>query len=423
MTSSAGQPLRLAKRADLESKRQQYQGRDYWVVKDPITLKYFRFEEEEFALLEMIDGSRSPDQIKREFDYRFAPQKISTQELSQFVGMLYRSSLLVSNAPGQGLQLKQRGDEQRSAQLRQSLSNILAIRYRGIDPDRMLGVLNRWFGWFFSLPAFLLVMLVCLSAITLVIAQFDTFAQKLPSFYDFFSAQNWIWLAVVMAGTKILHEFGHGLACKRFGGQCHEMGVMLLVLMPCLYVNVSDSWLINSKWKRALIAAAGMYVELVLSAIAVFVWWFSHPGLINQLALNLVFVSSVSTVLFNANPLLRYDGYYIVSDLLEIPNLRSKATRILQRTAGQVALGIENQPDPFLPQRNRWIFILYSLAAATYRWVITFSIFWFCVSSSGTVRIQNHRTTDSVVSNLWISGYPAHPTVPFLFHSREIGCD
>jgi putative peptide zinc metalloprotease protein len=148
-------------------------------------------------------------------------------------------------------------------------------------------------------------------------------------------------------------------------------------LTPCLYVNVSDSWLLNSKWKRALIAAAGMYVELVLASIAVFVWWFSTPGMVNQLALNLIFVSSVSTVLFNANPLLRYDGYYILSDLLEIPNLRSKATSILQRTCGSWLLGIEAKADPFLPARNRWMFATYSVAAAGYRWLITFSIFWF----------------------------------------------
>ena len=211
----------------------------------------------------------------------------------------------------------------------------------------------------------------------LLLTQFETFQSKLPSFENFFASNNWIWLAIVMALTKVVHEFGHGLACKRFGGQCHEMGVMFLVLTPCLYVNVSDSWLIPNKWKRAFIAAAGMYVELVLAAIAVFVWWFSTPGLINQLALNVIFVSSVTTLLFNANPLLRYDGYYILSDLLEIPNLRSKATSLMQRTSGRWMLGIDNKSDPFLPVQRKWMFLTYSLAAVAYRWVITISIFWF----------------------------------------------
>ena len=364
-------------RADLSAVQQSYQGRDYWVVKDPLTLKYFRFEEEEFRLLKMLDGETSPDQIKRRFDYDFAPQKITMQELYQFVGMLFRSSLLVSDSPNQGIELKKRSDKASASGWKQKLTNILSIRFRGFDPDRMLTALNPFTAWFFTWPVFVAMLTLGIGAVGLIFAQFDTFQAKLPSFQEFFEAKNWFWLALVMAMTKVAHEFGHGLACKRFGGQCHEAGVMLLVLTPCLYMNVSDSWLLKSKWQRAFIAAAGMYVELIIASIAVFIWWFSQPGMVNQLALNVIFVSSVSTLLFNANPLLRYDGYYILSDLLEIPNLRSKATTILQRFFGRHLLGMEAAADPFLPRRHQWLFGLYSVAAALYRWLITFSIFWF----------------------------------------------
>ena len=380
VVSSASRPFNLKMRSDVSASRQSYQGRDYWVIKDPISLKYFRFEEEEFALLKMMDGTLSPEQIKRRFDYEFAPQKITLQELYQFVGMLYRSCLLISDAIGQGVELKKRGDEKSFQQTKSTFSNILAVRFRGFDPDALLNTLDQWFWWFFSWPAFLLATMIWFSAAALLFTHFDLFSQKLPSFHEFFAAKNWIWLALVMAVTKVIHEFGHGMACKRFGGQCHEMGVMLLVLTPCLYCNVSDSWTLPSKWKRALIAAAGMYFELVIAAIAVFVWWFSQPGMINQLALNVVFVSSVSTILFNGNPLLRYDGYYILSDLMEIPNLRQKATTILQRQLASWTMGIESRSDPFLPTRRKWFFAIYSVAAAAYRWFITFSIFWFLYS-------------------------------------------
>jgi len=364
-------------RADLTAVQQSYQGRDYWVVKDPLTLKFFRFEEEEFRLLKMLDGKTSPDQIKRRFDYDFAPQKITMQELYQFVGMLFRSALLISDAPNQGIELKKRSDKGEAAGWKQKLTNILSIRFRGFDPDRMLSAMNPYTAWFFTWPTFIAMLILGIGATSLIFAQFDTFQAKLPTFQEFFEAKNWFWLALVLALTKVAHEFGHGLACKKFGGQCHEAGVMLLVLTPCLYMNVSDSWLLKSKWQRAFIAAAGMYVELIIASMAVFIWWFSQPGIINQLALNVIFVSSVSTLLFNANPLLRYDGYYILSDLLEIPNLRSKATTILQRFFGQMLLGLQASPDPFLPRRHQWLFAIYSVAAAGYRWVITFSIFWF----------------------------------------------
>lgn len=377
MQSSSSRILCLQIRPDLEFQSQIYQTRQYWVVKDPLSLKYYRFEEEEYSLLRWIDGQHSPDQIKQKFDFHFAPQKITLQELYQFIGMLFRSGLLISDQPGQGLELKKRGQKNRTREWRQSVSNVLALRIKGFDPDDFLGVLNYHFGWIFSRPIFFLFLVLGLSAASLIFTQFDLFLSKLPSFHEFFAAQNWIWLALVLALTKILHELGHGLACKRFGSQCHEMGLMLLVFTPCLYVNVSDSWLLPNKWKRIFISAAGMYVELILASVAVFIWWFSHPGMINQLALNVIFVCSVSTLLINANPLLRYDGYYILSDLLEIPNLRSKATTVTQRTLSYWFLGISPRHDPFLPPRHRWLFGLYCVSAIAYRWILTITIFWF----------------------------------------------
>ena len=206
-----------------------------------------------------------------------------------------------------------------------------------------------------------------LSAALLIGVQFDDFQSKLPSFNAFFAAKNWLLLAAVLGCTKVLHEFGHGLSCKHFGGECHEMGVMLLVLTPCLYCNVSDSWMLPNKWRRAAIGAAGMYVEVVLASLCTWIWWFTEPGLLHYTCLNIMFVSSVSTILFNANPLLRYDGYYICSDLMEVPNLRQKSNQILTRKLSEYCLGMEQPEDPFLPQRNQWLFALYTVAAFLYR--------------------------------------------------------
>ena len=364
-------------RPDLEAVRHSYQGRDYWVVKDPVALKFYRFEEEEYALLQMLDGHTSADQIRRRFAYDFAPQKITNQELFQFVGSLFRSSLLISDAAGQGGQLLRRGDEGRRKMRRASMTNVLAIRFRGFDPDGLLSWLNRYLSWIFSWPVFVCSVLLFLSALALIFTHFEHFQQKLPGFHEFFAAKNWIWLGLTLALTKVLHELGHGLACKRFGSQCHSMGIMFLVLMPCLYCDVSDSWTLANKWRRAAIAAAGMYFEFILASTCAFIWWFSEPGMVNMLALNVVFVCSVSTVLFNANPLLRYDGYYILADMIEVPNLRQKATSILRRSCGQWMLGLRHGDDPFLPKRHRGLFVTYSIAALLYRWIITFSIFWF----------------------------------------------
>ena len=146
-------------RADLVVKRQCYEGRDCWVVKDPIAMKYFRFEEEEYRLLMMIDGKLSPEQIKRKFEYDFSPQKLELKELFQLVGMLHRNSLLVSDAPDQGASLRQRAVETENSKRWQSLTNILAIRFKGFDPDDLLTALNPFTAWFFTWPAFIAVLM------------------------------------------------------------------------------------------------------------------------------------------------------------------------------------------------------------------------------------------------------------------------
>ena len=378
LVSSASRKLPLRMRPDLSVRYHKYQGKPYWVIKEPVGLKYYRFQEEEYSILRMMDGTCSFEDVKERFEQDYAPQKISLQDLQHFIGMLHRSGLLITDAEGQGPQLRKRRDETVRKEMFQKVSNVLAIRFKGVDPDKFLNWLAPYTNWFFTKWAVIFFATLGIAALLLVGSQFETFRARLPAFHEFFGPQNWIYLGCTLAITKVLHEFGHGLSCKRFGGECHEIGVMILVLTPCLYCNVSDSWLLPSKWHRAAIGAAGMYVEIVLATIATFVWWFSYEETtINNIALSVMFICSVSTVLFNGNPLLRFDGYYIMADIAEIPNLRQKASKILHRLMGQYMLGIEQQEDPFLPQHNRWFFALYTLAAVAYRWVVVFSIFLF----------------------------------------------
>ncbi len=377
LVSSSSRKLPIRMRPDLRSKRQRYHGRVYWVVKDPVGLQYYRFEEEEYAILQMLDGESSLDDLAEQFEETFPPQTIGTEELQQFLGMLHRSGLVITDAAGQGVQLKKRRDERKHKERVGTFTNILSVRFKGFDPERLLNFIYPFVRWFFTTTALVGCCLLALAALTLVLVQFELFQSRLPSFQSFFAAKNWLWLGITLGVTKVVHEFGHGLSCKHFGGECHEMGVLFLVLTPCLYCNVSDSWMLPNRWHRAAIGAAGMYVEIVIASICTFLWWFSEPGPLNYLCLNVMFVSSVSTLLFNANPLLRYDGYYILSDVLEIPNLRQKSSAILSRKLGKWCLGLEEPDDPFLPKRKQAFFALYTVAAAIYRWVVVLSILFF----------------------------------------------
>ncbi len=378
LVSSTSRKLSLRVRPDLSVRQQRYHGEAYWVVKEPVGLNYFRFHEEEFAILQMLDGNISLEEIKEQFEQEFAPQKITYQDLQQFIGMLHRSGLVISESAGQGRQLRKRRDEKKRKEFLGKMSNIFAIRFRGIDPERFLNWGYPKVKWMFHPAVVFFCLALAVSALLLVIIQFDVFRSRLPTFHEFFGRGNWLYLAITMGVVKVLHELGHGFSCKHFGGECHEIGVMILVFTPCLYCNVSDSWMLPSKYRRAMIGAAGMYVEMILASIATFLWWFSDPTtLINQLSLSVMFICSVSTLVFNGNPLLRFDGYYILMDLAEIPNLRQKSTEVLKRFMVHLCLGLEQPENPFLPERNRFLFGLYTVAAVVYRWVVVFSIVWF----------------------------------------------
>jgi len=414
LVSSSSRPLTVRRRPDLVANRQRYQGEGYWVVKEPVGLQYFRFHNEEYYILNMLDGHVSLQQIKDGFEQRFAPQKITFGDLQQFIGMLHRSGLVISNSPGQGKALRERGRVKKNKETMGKFANLFAIRYRGFDPERILNAILPWFGWMFTVPALIFFVLLLTAASLLLASQYETVYSRLPTFQQFFAADRWIILAGTMAIVKVIHEFGHGLSCKKFGGECHEIGFMLLVFTPCLYCNVSDSWMLPNKWKRVWIGAAGIYIEMILASIAAFVWWFTEQGTtINDLCLNMMFLNVVSTVMVNGNPLLRFDGYYILMDAMEIPNLRQKSTEVLKRQFQQTCLGLELQDDPFLPTRGKFFFAMFTIASVIYRWVVVFSICWFVIKVLEPYGLQSVGRMVAVIGFFGLVGQPIKQTWKF----------
>jgi len=376
--SATARRVALRMRPDLSMHRQRFGRAGYWVVKDPVALTYFHLRDEEHAILEMLDGRTSLDEIKRRFEEVFAPLQIGFEQLQAFLGRLHQSGLVLAEASGQGRELLLRHGRRRHRALFQSASNLLAIRFRGIDPEPFLSWLYPRCRWLFSWWCLAGCALLVLYAGALAVVQFDVLRSKLPEFQAFFTARNLILLAAALAAAKVLHELGHALSCKHFGGECHEIGILLLVFTPCLYCNVSDSWMLSSKWQRIAITAAGIFVEVVLASVCTLLWWFSEPGLLNTLCLSMMFVCSVNTLLFNGNPLLRYDGYFILSDLVEVPNLSQQSRALVGRGLGRFFLGMESIEDRSLPDGKRGFLATYGVAATLYRWFVVIGILWFC---------------------------------------------
>ena len=374
---SSQRPIPLRCRSDLYARQMQFQDAPWWVLKDPIGLRYHRLQAEHYRVLCLLDGQSSLKDIRDQLAKEFPATPVQLADVQRMITSLHSQGLVWSQRPGQAGPLITKQRQASRQKLWQSLGSLLSIRLPGWDPDSALRRMHGWLSWIYHPMTGIMVTLFVISAWMLLLVQFDEFLSRLPEFRQFFSWRNLIWLWLTLSATKVIHEFGHGLTCKHYGSECHEMGVMLLVFSPTLYCDVTDSWMLRDRWQRIWIAAAGMIIEVVLSAIAIFVWWFTTPGLLNHLCLNVFFVTTITTVIFNVNPLLRYDGYYMLSDWLGIPNLRDKAARLLRETFAEACLGITSPPDPLMPDTGRVWFITYTIAATLYRWFVLSAVLIF----------------------------------------------
>ena len=256
----------------------------HYVVKDPIALKYFRFKIEEYFLLQQFDGKNTLQDVKRAFERKYRPQTISIEDLTRFVAQLHEAGIAQIDSPDQAKVLIRRRRKNRWKKVWQFLANILYIKIPIIDPEKLLD------GDVPVLPLDLHAVLHHLQrrhdargahAGRQPVDRRST--PKLPDFQSFFNWQTIFYFWCSLAIVKIIHEFGHGLTAKHFGGEVHEMGMLFLVLTPALYCDVTDSWLLPNKWKRIWISAAGIYVECFLASLATFVWWNTEQGLLNSL--------------------------------------------------------------------------------------------------------------------------------------------
>ena len=410
----AAEHLQVRLRPDLVVQPQFYEGMTHYVVKDPLALKYFRFKIEEYFLLQQFDGKQNLQDVKKAFERKYRPQTISIEDLTRFVAQLHEAGIILIDSPDQAKVLIRRRRKNRWRKVWAFLANILFIKIPIIDPERLLTRMYPYFRWIYTSYFVTASVGMMLAAIILVVSQWDLFYSKLPEFQSFFNWWTifsfWISLAIV----KIIHEFGHGLTAKHYGGEVHEMGILFLVLTPALYCDVTDSWLLPNKWHRIWISAAGIYVELFLASIATFTWFYSEPGLLNSLSMATMFICSINTVMFNANPLLRYDGYYVLADWLEIPNLRIKSTQFFAYLIQEKVLGLEIPVQSYMPKSRRILFVTYAIASYLYRWVVTFSIIYFLSQVLKPYKLQMISYTLALGSLVPLAGMPVYQIFKFL---------
>ncbi|MGN7805406.1 peptidase M50 [Ensifer sp. 22521] len=364
--------LKLKLRGHVRIHRTVFRDQLWYVLQDRTSGRFHRFTPETYLIISLMDGHRTMQAIWDIACDKLTDKVVTQDEVIQLLGQLHAADVLFGNVPPDINEIAERGKKARNRKLLMSFGNPLAIRFGLLDPNEFLNataIVGRvLFSWFGAL------VFICLVAYAAVLAGMNWNALTANVTDRVLSTSNLFLMLIAYPLIKTLHELGHAYAVKRWGGDVHEVGAMMLVFMPVPYVDASDSLAFASKWQRALVGAAGIFVEMTLAAVALIVWVNAQEGLVRAFAFNVMLIGGVSTLLFNGNPLLRFDGYYVLSDLLEIPNLASRANKYLAYLVQRYAFKIGSVNSPATAPGEEFWFVLYGVSAFFYRLVVTGAI-------------------------------------------------
>lgn len=319
--------VRAALRPSVRAHRQMFRGAEWVILHDPLNNHFFRVTEDAYGFLCRLSPDRTVDEVWREMSAADPDEVLSQEEVVQLLGHLYLSNLLHFDQPSASASIFERYRRRRQREARARLMGFLAIRIPLFDPDRLLERSLPFLRLLFGSPGLLCYLLLLALGAKVVIDNGDRLFDQAE---NVLAPDNLVLLYLGFLIAKVVHEFSHAAACKRFGGEVHVIGVMLLIMAPMPYVDASASWGFRSRGQRILVGAAGVLAEFALAAVAAVIWAYSAPGAIHSLAYNVMFVASATTLLFNVNPLLRFDGYYMLVDFIDMPNLYQRAREQLR---------------------------------------------------------------------------------------------
>lgn len=365
----AGQRLRL--RPSVSIRKQVFRGETWHVAQDGFTNQFFRFRPEAYQFIARLDGTRTIEEIWLGCLEREGDRAPGQGEIVSMLAQLYQSNLIASDVPADTAQLFERHQKRMRQEIKSQVFGIFFLRIRLFDPEpflRWAWPVVRWLCTSWAAIAWVIVVGLGLAT---VFSHWDRAQDQTQSILE---PGNLLLLYLGFAMAKLVHEFGHAFAVKKFGGEVHAMGVTLLVFTPIPYVDATAAWAFRERWKRVLVGCAGMIPELFFASLAAFVWANTGAGLLNSIAYNVMIVASVSTVVFNLNPLLRFDGYYILADLTDSPNLQPRAARQWLHMIEKYAFGGKFTESPARSRKEAVWLSIYGVASWAYRLLVTVSI-------------------------------------------------
>jgi putative peptide zinc metalloprotease protein len=375
--------LKLRLRMGVQISRQHSRGERWFVLEDPTSVRYHRLSWSAYAFVALLDGKRTVGQAQAIAAERLGDPAPTQREAMQILGQLSTAGLLAGDISADAESSLRRTQKRKAREWQGRLRGFLFSRIPIVDPSRVLRAITPVCGLAFTALGGLVAAILLVVGPVRIVGDWSAFVGQAQSAL---APSGIPWFFTVFVVLKLIHELAHGVACVRMarregaasGGRVHEMGILLMVLMPVPYVDASSAWMLRSRWRRTVVNAAGMYAEIILAAIAAIIWASSAEGSTLRTACwYAVVTGGVTTLVFNANPLLRYDGYYILSDALGVANLQQRATDAMKYPFKRFLFGVRGIIAP-AESTLGWLGLIgYGVASMLYRIVLISTIIWF----------------------------------------------
>jgi putative peptide zinc metalloprotease protein len=370
--------LRPRLRSHARLHRHRYRGEVWYLLQDAASGRVHRFTPAARTLIAAMNGARTVEEIWGLANRALGERAPTQDQVIQLLGQLHAADLLQSDVTPDVAELFARGEREVKSRRRAAYGNPMALRIPLWDPDAFLDRARPWIELLWSRWGALAWLAAVVPALLLVPPHWPELTHNFSD--RVLAIDNLLVLYLLFPVIKAFHELGHASATKAGGGEVHDMGLILLVLMPVPYVEASAATTFRSKHRRAVVGAAGMAVEVFIAALSFYAWLLVEPGLLRAALFNVMVIAGVSTILFNGNPLLRYDAYYILCDLIEMPNLGARALRYWAYLAERYALGVREAEGPIATRSEKAWFLFYGLASSAYRVLVTVVIALFIAS-------------------------------------------
>ena len=368
--------IKLRQHADIH--RHIYRGKPTYILQDHVTGQFHRFTPETYQIIGLMDGKRTLQQIWEMACENLGDSMPTQNDIINLVSKLYKTNVIQSDTLPAIEDIDRRRRDFDRKRLAQKFKSPLSIRIPLLDPERFLEATSSYIAPMISRSGALVWLLIVVYGFLQMLVHWDSMTSNISD--RVLALDNLLLMALVYPAVKVAHELGHAYCVKKWGGEVHEIGVMLLLFFPVPYVDASSSSAFRNKHHRMLVGAAGILVEVFLAATAMIAWTYLEEGIIRAMLFNVMLISGISTVLFNGNPLLKFDAYYVLSDFLEIPNLAARSNNYVGYLAKRYFFRADINDSPVEAMSEACWLVGYSLAAFSYRIFITVAITLFVAS-------------------------------------------